>query len=300
MGRGAIFLAAAAFLAGGCGGEGTGSAPDLPAQTEASGPVPETVLARVEGSAITRGEVEALLALPDAGLAPRAALDRLIEHRLLVAEARRRGVDRELEVQDARRSALARAYLERTIGQGVNPGSIDEAKTAKYYELVKERFVHGAQRRVAHILVRGLLDAEAAAHLAGAIALEAGRAKDEDAFLALGRRLVEDLGARIRVERLAPFSADSKKLVGPFVEGAFAVPGVGRTSPPVRTRFGWHVIYVAEDIPAENRPLAEVKEQLAAELVPGLRQIRTKELLDSFVGKRGVTIHEDQLGQGED
>ena len=51
-----------------------------------------------------------------------------------------------------------------------------------------------------------------------------------------------------------------------FAAPIFSAPGAGSVTPPVQSAFGWHVFLVDAVIPATIRPLAEVRDELRAEL----------------------------------
>jgi peptidyl-prolyl cis-trans isomerase D len=79
-----------------------------------------------------------------------------------------------------------------------------------------------------------------------------------------------------------------------FANPIFSAPGAGAVTPPVESAFGWHVFIVDEILAAEQRPFAEVREELrreearrlAAEQVPDLATA-----LDDAVGG-GATLEE--------
>ena len=112
----------------------------------------EELAAEVDGVPVSLNDVKRLLAETDAGLSVEDAVDALIRNELLAAEARRRGYEENPMARDARHLALARAILNGRIGEGIAPGSIEEARLQEYYEEQKDRFVHGAKRKVVHFL----------------------------------------------------------------------------------------------------------------------------------------------------
>ena len=57
-------------------------------------------------------------------------------------------------------------------------------------------------------------------------------------------------------------SFDRGQMVKPFSDAAFALKSGEMSSAPVKTQFGWHVIYVSEKQTASTVPFAEVKDQM--------------------------------------
>lgn len=258
--------------------------------------------ARVNEAPISVSDVQQLLDETDGGLSPDGALQALIRNELLAQEARRRGYENDPEVEDARRLALTRAVLTQKIEREISSGTIDEAQLRAYYEEKKARFVHGVKRKVIHFLAlvgnHGLSDDEARS-----IAMEAYKSAKQTRSEADFRKAMEPLmkqyGNKVKLESLPRFEATSKTFVKPFVDATFAVPGVFRTSPPVKTRFGWHVIFVTEEIPAIHRPLEEVREELLQEMVPPTRRTAAAKLIRDLNDKTNIFIYEGELQTGE-
>jgi hypothetical protein len=320
----AILFVAVVPLCFACGRSDEGAAARVGRSSRASDP--SRIAARVDGEAISVDDVSALLAdvsrrdrerrldeargageadggagddlLPGSGLSARGALDDLVRLELLAGEARRRGFGSFAEVEDERRAALARALLERRIDRGVTAGTLDEGKLRNVYDQRKSAFVHGALRRVEHVVVltgrSGLPDAEARKE-AGRIEAEARGVTTAPAFADLGRREAAARKGKVRYERLPPFPADTRMLVKPFVEAAFRIAGPGRIADPVQTSFGWHVIFLVEELPAENLSFDDVRARLAEGLLPAARKSATDALMEGLFKNKGVFVYENAL-----
>ena len=258
-------------LAGGCGTpSGTDGEPALTIEDDgvAHGPV----VATVDGTAITVGEVEDVVRRT--GLTPREALTRLEEEVVLSRAAGEAGIDRrDPEVRDVERRAAVQALLAREIEARITPASIDGA-------IVEARLTHDAamfaqpeRRASVHVLATpdegAGPEAEAAAErFARRVATEL--ATDPDPATAAQRYQDENAEGRsftIRVEVLPPARAD--ELVQPFADALFGAPGPGPVTTPVHTSFGWHVIVVTEIVPPWEIPREEaeavVRRQIAVE-----------------------------------
>jgi hypothetical protein len=128
--------ALAAGLVLGCGADVSappGSAAALRAAPPSTSGVAAPVVAHIDGAAIGRAEVERLCALT--GLSPRAALERLIAERLLVAHAAAQGYGELPAVERAVTQARVRALLASTIEARTGAGSVEEQK-AKLAQLL--------------------------------------------------------------------------------------------------------------------------------------------------------------------
>jgi hypothetical protein len=232
----------------------------------------------LEGEVARAGEVriDAALVARAArarGVAPRQALDGLIDDALAAQGARASGLDRAPAVVWATSAALARAVPTRIR---------DEARAAgppsgEEMELVT--VVHAVVQRG-----RGA-DPAAARSAARAIAEEVATARSDDEFMARAKAAV---GPRVvvRAERLPPFDAAGRTEAGDefdpdFVAAAFALRAAGDTSPVVETPFGWHVLrLVARAAPAQSPADREARRSVLTEAVLDLRaRIRLASLL---------------------
>ncbi|MDD5305950.1 MAG: peptidyl-prolyl cis-trans isomerase [Deltaproteobacteria bacterium] len=261
--------------------------------------VPEKVADAGAGDGGTSGPEDVLRHWPSAN----EALEDLVRLELLAGEARRRGFGSFAEVEDARRAALARALLVQRIDRGVNARTLDEKKLRSIYEAGISSFVHGPLRRVAHMVVlagkNGLPDAQAKKE-AERIAAAARSVATLEGFRELGNRESSGTGGKIKYEELPPFPADSTAFVQPFVKATFAIGGSGQSGGPVSTRYGWHVIFVIEELPAENRSFGEVRAQLVEGLLPVEKRAAAESLMDRLSKAGGIFIYESALlGAGE-
>ena len=199
----------------------------------------------------------------------------------------------------AKGAELARHVLKTRIGKGIDADTLDEDKLRRLYEANKSRFSHGVLRRVVHILAQvkdKLFTDKQASAVAKEIAKHAGEVKTKEEFIELGESYKEKHKDKIRIENLPHLiERDSKQLVTEFVQAVFAVPGVGQSSRPVKTEYGWHVIYVWEELPPEDRSFEEVRAELSKHVLPYEKQLKAKELVESLRKKGEVFIYEEAL-----
>ena len=277
------------------------------------------VVARVDGNAITREDVlqraQAMREqMAQMGAPPppaseefyRAMVDQLIGSRLLLAEAKKRGLmpapgeveaglDRlksrnpqELARQMAARGITEKALLadmtqslaiQKLIDAEVKPEvKVSDAEARRFYEQNPERMKRPAQLRVRHILVSVPQGAAAPQRQAARQKAESLLAsiKAGGDFAAIARESSDDNGSRNEGGLLPWFSRG--EMVPPFEKAALALK-TGETSGVVETSFGFHVLRLEDQRPAAAIPFEEAKPQIEQYLA---RQ-QARELLDRRV-----------------
>jgi len=131
---------------------------------------------------------------------------------------------------------------------------VSEADLKAAYEARAAQYRVAEQRRASHILVKTEAEAKK-------LAAEARRSPGS--FAELARKHSEDSGSAAAGGDLGFFSRGM--MVPAFEEAAFRMQE-GEISDPVKSDFGWHVIRLTGVRPAQARPFAEVRAELAAEL----------------------------------
>lgn len=215
-----------------------------PAQAPAAAPAPapatppgDTVVARVDGEAITLADLAAATRdLPDEvrGAPPQVLypllLDQLIAGRAVTAAARRAGLDRDeavrARIRRAEEQELQQAWLSAEIASRVT----DAAVRARYDQQIANRPAE-EEVHARHILVP--TESEARAALA-----EVRGGAD---FTAVAQRRSTGPGSREGGD-LGFFRRGD--MVPEFAEAAFALQPGQISENPVRSPFGWHVIKV--------------------------------------------------------
>ncbi|HEX8417211.1 MAG TPA: peptidylprolyl isomerase [Methylobacterium sp.] len=225
------------------------------AQTPPVAPAPDTVVATVNGSAITAGDLavagdDPALSLPGVDDVQKKGLlvDYMIDLKVgaQAAEAAKVG-----ETPDFRRKLayfkdklLLDEYLEREAKKAATP----EAAKALYEQTVTamkpEEEVHAR-----HILVEAEPEAKAIA----------ARIKGGEDFAKVAAEASKDPGSKTEGGDLGWFTRE--RMVAPFAEAAFKMTA-GQVSDPIKTQFGWHVIKVEEKRTKPVPTFAEMKEQV--------------------------------------
>ena len=296
-----VVAAAFVLLLVGCeSGEapsGKGGAPKVPFAR--SGSVdPDRIAARVDGEPITLDDVEDLVEMSDGGLGPGEALDALVRQQLLAREAWRRGHcgGRALEIEQRR--AMARAVLRR-LGEELTENDVPLEDIRNFYEERKTAFVHPPLRDVVHAVAmtgEGKLSDREAEDLAVRAAEAVAGAADTDAFEeALGPLRVGEARKFLKIEDLPPFPREGSGFDEVFVEAAWGLEGPGSISAPVRTRFGWHVIMLQQDIPERNSSFEEARREIAEGLLPAFKKRETERVIEKLGEDTGVKIYDARL-----
>ena len=226
-----------------------------PAAPAAAPVAPETVVAKVNGSAITAGDLaiaaeDPALSLPGVDDAQKKAL--LVDYMIdLKVGAQAADAAKIADAPDFQRKLayfkdklLLDEYLEREAKKAATP----EAAKALYDQTVKamkpEEEVHAR-----HILVESEDEARKIA----------ARIKGGEDFAKVAAEVSKDPGSKTEGGDLGWFSKE--RMVAPFAEAAFKL-NAGQVSDPVKTQFGWHVIKVEEKRVKPVPTFPEMKEQV--------------------------------------
>jgi len=240
-------------FSGFCAAMALGVSLALPAAAE--DPTAATVLATVNGVEITLGDLivtrdglpDQYKTLPDDVLF-KGLLDQMLQQEALMQSLGETLTKKDmLALADQRRNYLSNVALGAGIANAVTEESIQAAYDAKYKEAVPSLEYHAA-----HILVDS---EEKAADLLkqiqeGAAFADVAKANSSDGSAASGG----DLGW---------FGTGA--MVKPFEDAVIAAK-VGEVAGPVKTDFGWHLILVSETRNSAAPALADVHDEIGAEL----------------------------------
>jgi peptidyl-prolyl cis-trans isomerase C len=248
---------------------------------------PDEVVARVDGTPITRGQLD--LAEdelgPDLAQLPSETRDEVVlqyvvELTLLAEAAREAGLDQTDQYKRLSRYYELRALRDVFFQEEIRANVTDEAAQQLYDERIGSAEPE-AEVRARHILVETEDEAKAIIEQ-----LEGGA----------------DFAELAQQESTGPSAANGgdlgffskEQMVTPFAEAAFAME-TGEISEPVKTRFGWHVIKVEEKRDREPPKFADIKEQLKSSLIRQQLQTRMSDLR----GAANVEILDESLQQDE-
>ena len=178
-----------------------------------------------------------------------------------------------------------------------------------FYNANLQQFSNPEQVHALHILLKTADKDAAAVKKQAESVLKEAKAPGAD-FSALARKYTEDEASKGSGGDLNFFGRGA--MVKAFEDAAFAM-APGQISDLVQTDYGYHIIKVLEKRPAGQRPLAEVKDQIAEQLKWQQAQARATSLaatlearikspgdLDAAAKEHGLTVKESGFFQRTD
>ncbi len=243
------------------------------------------VLATINGQAVTEADVT--MALRDmaqqferipAENQKAAALEALIEIRLLAAKARADGIDQTDEFKLQQQFLMDRVLHQSIIDSAVASKITDDDIKKRYDEEVAGRPVEN-EYKARHILVKTEDEAKAL------VTELDGGAKFEE----LAAKHTTDPSGKETGGDLGYFGAGM--MVPEFEKAAFALELGAYTKTPVKTQFGFHIIKLDEKRAKAAPPLEQVKDQVKTILL----RDRYEALLETLRGAAKVEILDPAL-----
>ncbi len=244
-----------------------------PALAQKSKPAGDPVVARVNGQAITRLDVEIVYNRLPPDVRQHVTLEQayprirnqLIAMKLATQAAEKARIEanpvvkKQLEI--AREQVLGDAYLASIAQKEVTKEKIQAA----YAEYAKEAPKH-EEIKARHILVSSEKEAED---------IIAQLKKGAD-FATLAKEKSIDPAGKASGGDLGWFTKE--EMVPEFADAAFALKKGQFTEKPVHTQFGWHVIQVEDRRPGKALPYDQVAPRLAQQLAEKAGDERLKQL----------------------
>jgi len=222
----------------------------------AADPSADTVVATVNGTSITLGQMIALreslpaqyLELPDQTLFD-GILDQLIQQ-VALSQAVEKDLTRAdtLKLENQRLGFLANLALDRTATAAASDEAVQKLYDEKYGKAPPAK-----EYRAAHILVPTEDEAKA-------IKEQLDKGGD---FAAIAKEKSTDTGSGAAGGELGWFGLGM--MVKPFEDAVVALKP-GETSGPVKSDFGWHIVRLEETRDAQPPKLEDVKAELVGDL----------------------------------
>jgi peptidyl-prolyl cis-trans isomerase C len=221
----------------------------------------DKVIATVNGQPVTDKDLQTLIAslgqqlqqVPEAAR-PRAALDRLIDMRILSAEAAKDGLDKSPEFQARLATIRQQLLITQFVKDKVEASITDDMVKARYDKEVAG-FAPPEELRARHILVKTKEEAED-------IIKQLDGGAD---FAKLATEKSQDPGSAAKGGDLDYFSAGD--MVAPFEEAAQKLQIGQYTKEPVQTQFGFHVIKLEDRRKQKAPDFDAVKDQIRQTIV---------------------------------
>ena len=227
--------------------------------------VASDVLAVVNGHKITKEDIAPLLAqsgMKFEQLPPQIkqrVIDQAIERELLKEKALKSGVERSKEYKEALRKLKADLALEIWMRKKYNSIRISDKEAKDFYNKNIDKFKQPEMVHARHILVKSEKEAKDIINILKKTPKDKLKAK----FIELAK--TKSVGPSSKRGGDLGFFRRGQ-MVKPFSDAAFALKPGSFTTTPVKTQFGYHIIYVEEKKPATTVPFAQVKERIKAQL----------------------------------
>ena len=259
------------------------------ASAKPSTPAKPGVAATVNGTSISDARVDLMLKQSAAQGQPvspelRAnVIENLAMQMIVAKEATKKGLEKATDVADqldlAKQSILARAFIQDYFKK--NP--IDEKALTAEYDKVKAS-VSATEYKARHILVKQESEAKE---------IIAKLNKNPKAFEALAKEKSIDPGSKDNGGDLDWF--DPQGMVPEFGAAVAKLEKGKFSAEPVKTNFGYHVIFLEDTRQKEFPPLAEVKPMLEQQL----QQQNLKKLLDDMKSKAKIVVSKPAAAPAE-
>lgn len=235
----------------------------------------KTVLARVNGEAITKADLDEemkslppqLQQVPLTAIYPQL-LEQMVLEKTVTQTAYKAGLEKDAVVQERLKDAEGKIVADEYLRREVKKKTTDSALKAAY-EDYKKAFKGEEQVRASHILVK--TEAEANEIIK--------QLKGGADFAKLASEKSEDKAAAKQGGDLGFFS--KKDMVESFANAAFAMKPGDVSQKPVKSEFGWHVIKVVDKKKSAPESFDAIKPQLEAKMSQKLAQETVKDMLSN-------------------
>ncbi|BCD61814.1 peptidylprolyl isomerase [Nitratiruptor sp. YY08-26] len=231
----------------------------------ASSAVAGKVLAVVNGKKITTEDAAPMLAqsgMKFEQLPPQIqqkVVDQLVERELLKEKALKSGVEKTKEYKEALNKLKADLALEIWMRKQFNSIKVSDKEAEDFYKKNIDKFKQPERVHARHILVKSEKEAKDIINELK----KTPKDKLKEKFIELAKtKSVGPSGKR--GGDLGYFKQG--QMVKPFSDAAFSLKPGEFTTQPVKTQFGYHIIYVEDKKPASTVPFAQVKEKIKSQL----------------------------------
>jgi len=224
------------------------------------------VLAVVNGEKITKTQIDKLLvskkitydALPQQY--KKQVLEGIITEALLIQKAENSGIEKTKEFKKTLNILKKRLAKDLFLKQKVDSMKVSDAEVKAFYNKNKEiMFKQKPQVKARHILVKTKEEAQKLINQLKKVPQN----ELETKFIELAKKYSTGPSGKTGGE-LGWFSKE--KMIPEFSKVAFSLNKGGISLTPLKTRFGWHIIYLEDKKDGGYVPLNEVKEKIKQQL----------------------------------
>ena len=237
------------------------------------------IAAVVNGQIITQKQIEDRMAKLNPNYRrtfandPNRLLEQMVMEEVLVQEARRRGLERDAEVEKLLREAQKQIILGRLLEviRNSDISSVTDQEITQFYEAHKASLVAPETFRASHVLV----DKEETARKA------LDRIKGGESF----DKVAKELSLDTSKDKGGDIGYFTKGQLIPEFEAAVARLKPGDMSGVVKTPLGYHIILLTERKAAGQESLEDVKDQIRRQLVEQHQQQKTESMVKELRSK---------------
>ncbi len=227
------------------------------------------VLATVNGHKITKKEVNLILqqSLPNQPITydmldpktKKKVLDGVIETEVLSQAAKKAGVEKSPDYQQKLEEIKKKLMINEWAKQEFNKIVVSESEAKAYYKKNSQKFMMPERVHARHILVKDEKKAQEIIDQLKGLKGDALKKK----FIELAKK--ESTGPTgVKGGDLGYFTKE--QMVLPFSKVAFSLKKGDISLKPVKTQFGWHIIYVEDKKPEQIIPFKDIKSRVVGML----------------------------------
>ena len=241
----------------------------------------------VNGDNITKQDIAVVLRNPNINFdslpkkSKNQVLDQIIEKKLLTEQAVKSGVDSEATYKDALEKLKRDLSLEIWMQKEYKKVSVSDADKKSYYNKNKKQFMVPATLEARHILVKTEKEAKALIKVLDS----ASNKKDEFVNLAKTKSVGPSgpkggyLGKFPETQMVPEFSKAAKALT----KGTY-------TKTPVKTQFGYHLIYLEDKVAAQTLSYDKVEAKINQVLLQEKFRAHIKKQADALRKNAKIVI----------
>ncbi len=225
----------------------------------------EKVYATVNGVNVTSSDIAMVIRNPRINydrLPPQTKqkiLDQAINGKLLAKKAIKEGIEKTKAFKEALNKLKNDLALETWMKIQYKKAKVTDKEAKAFYIKNSSKFIQPPEVEARHILLKTKKEAEAVISQLKGLS---------------GKKLKEKFIKLAKAKSVGPTGKNGgelgwftkKRMVPAFAEAAFALKKGEITKTPVKTQFGYHVIYVENKKSTRKVPFANVKERIKAQL----------------------------------
>ncbi len=245
------------------------------------------VYATVDGENITKEDIAVVLRNPQVNFdtlpekTQEMVINQLVEKKLLTKSAMKSGVEKNSAFKDALEKIKKDLALEIWMQEEFKKVSVSDKEISDYYAKNQEQFITQEKLNARHILVQSEDEAKNIIK-----SLDASKNKLES-FIELAKTKSTGPTGK-NGGSLGEFSAN--QMVPEFSSAASALKKGSYSKAPVKTQFGYHVIYLEDKTPSKKLNFDEVKDQIKQVLTQEKFRNSIKEVVSKLKESAKIVI----------